>query len=289
MDADLIKAFIAIAECQSFTQAAQRLHLTQSAISKRIAQFESALGYRVFDRLGKRIMLTEAGTTLLPTTKETLATIEHALGALTDCTQGVSGRLRVATSHHIGVHRLPPLLKRYMSAHPNVQLDLHFLDSDQATLAIKRGEFDLAFITCNNTTNSPDTHTMEFHPIWDDPLQFVCGLSHPLANYKRPSLKHLEHYPALLPHAKTYTSHLVNQLFAQHQCALQVMTTTNHLDAIRALVGIGMGWSVLPTHLSSDQMVRLPLSRYSLNRQLGCIHLKARTLSKAAQAMLELV
>lgn len=111
MDLANLNAFIAIAETGSFSEAGERLHLTQPAVSKRIAGLEQQLGVRLFDRLGREIGLTQAGRALLPRAYQILNVLDDTRRALTNLSGEVSGRLTLATSHHIGLHRLPALLR----------------------------------------------------------------------------------------------------------------------------------------------------------------------------------
>ena len=132
MDLATLNAFIAIAELGSFSEAAIRLHLTQPAVSKRIASLEQQLRVRLFDRLGREVSLTEAGRALLPRAYQILNVLEDTRRALTNLNGEITGRLTLATSHHIGLHRLPPLLRAFTRAHPQVALDIQFLDSEVA-------------------------------------------------------------------------------------------------------------------------------------------------------------
>ena len=128
MDLANLSAFIAIAESGSFSGAAERLFLTQPAISKRIAGLEQQLDVRLFDRLGREVTLTEAGRALLPRAYQILNVLDDTRRALTNLNGAVSGRLTLATSHHIGLHRLPPLLRVFTRQYPAVALDIQFMD-----------------------------------------------------------------------------------------------------------------------------------------------------------------
>lgn len=108
MDLASLNAFIAIAETGSFSEAGERLHLTQPAVSKRIASLEQQLSVRLFDRLGREVSLTEAGRALLPRAYQILNVLDDTRRALSNLSGDISGRLTLATSHHIGLHRLPP-------------------------------------------------------------------------------------------------------------------------------------------------------------------------------------
>ena len=118
MDWASLAAFVAVAEHGGFSAAAGQLHLTQPAVSKRIAALEQSLQARLFDRLGRQVVLTEAGRALLPRARQMLAEAEAARRALQDLGQDIGGRLSLATSHHVGLHRLPALLRHFTALHP---------------------------------------------------------------------------------------------------------------------------------------------------------------------------
>lgn len=279
MDPLQLDAFLAIAETGSFSGAATRLHLTQPAVSKRIALLESHLDSKLFDRLGKRVALTPAGQGLLPHARRILQTVadaERAIGALGG---DVAGRLSIATSHHIGLHRLPPVLSEYSQRYPAVQLDLHFLDSEKALEAIANGEFDVGVVTLGERMTKPLVYT----PVWRDHLHFVAAVEHPLGQRDKLSLADLTTFQAILPDAATHTTQLVLALFEQAQQPLEISMATNHLDTIRMMVSIGLGWGVLPDSLIDASLVKLPLQHAPLERQLGAVYHGERSQSNAAQ------
>ena len=113
MDTNSLRTFITTAELESFSLAAEQLYLTQPAISKRIAALEEELGAKLFDRIGRHVSLTEAGRTLLQRARIILQEVEDSRRLISNLSGTVSGRLSIGTSHHIGLHRLPPVLRRY--------------------------------------------------------------------------------------------------------------------------------------------------------------------------------
>jgi DNA-binding transcriptional LysR family regulator len=136
MQINQINAFLAIAELESFSLAAEKLHVTQPAISKRIRQLESNLKVPLFDRIGKRSILTPNGRTFKPHAERILQELKSFRTGLSQ-QQGIpSGNLGFATSHHIGLHRLPQALRDFKILYPQVDLDLHFMDSEDACVAI---------------------------------------------------------------------------------------------------------------------------------------------------------
>ena len=283
MDTANLQTFITVAKLESFSQAAEQLYLTQPAISKRIAALESELDARLFDRIGRRVTLTEAGRTLLPRAQALLLEIEDSRRLISNLTGSVAGRLSLGTSHHIGLHRLPPVLRSYTASYPEVELDLHFMDSEQACQAVLSGDLELGIVTLPLTPIAE----LESEIIWPDPLSIVVGADHPLARQKTIKLARLADFPAILPAKGTYTREVLEQTFAPRELALHIGMTTNYLETIRMLVGIGLGWSVLPRNMLDHDLHALDVPGLSLSRQLGVVRHRARTLSNAAHAMIE--
>ena len=285
MDLANLNAFIAIAETGSFSLAGERLHLTQPAVSKRIAGLEQQLKVRLFDRLGREIGLTEAGRALLPRAYQILGVLDDTRRALTNLSGEISGRLTLATSHHIGLHRLPPLLRAFTRSPPEVALDIQFLDSEVAYEEVLHGRAELAVITLAPETRDPVRAVM----VWDDPLDFVAAPEHPLARSGSISLADVARHPAVFPGGNTFTHHIVRRLFEREGLTPNIGMSTNYLETIKMMVSIGIAWSVLPRTMLDDQVARLPLPGIQLDRQLGYILHSERTLSNAARAFMALL
>jgi DNA-binding transcriptional LysR family regulator len=283
MDTQQLHAFLAIAETESFSKAAEQLHLTQPAVSKRIACLEESLGCKLLDRIGRSTRLTEAGQALLPRAKKILYEFSDTHNALSKLSGSVQGTLKLATSHHIGLHHLPVILRHYTEQYPQVNLELVFLDSDKAYEAIQHGDAELAIITLAQHKPLAITHL----PLWQDKLCFVSAADHPLASNKHLLLQDLGKYPAILPDAETTTTKLIKSLMDSANIGLTLAMPTNYLETIKMMVSIGLGWSALPkTMLADKQLKTLEIPNIELIRTLGCIHHKDRSLSNAADALL---
>tara|TARA_B110000046_G_scaffold84384_1_gene92478 strand:- start:2581 stop:3489 length:909 start_codon:yes stop_codon:yes gene_type:complete len=284
MDNQNLKAFITVADCGSFSDAADRLYITQSAISKRIAQLELQIGKKLFDRIARQVSLTEAGIELLPRAQRILKEYENALQAINDLSGEATGTLRLAISHHLGLHRLPPILKQFAQQYPSVTLDIEFMDSEKAYEQVLHGESEVAVITLALDSH----HNINSKKIWNDPLRFICAVDHPLACLKRPKLDDLAKYPIILPGLNTYTGKIIQNLFEREGIPLKAPMSTNYLETISTMVEIGLGWSVLPETLVRGLHV-MPFEHISIERELGYIHHMKRSLSNAAVRFLELI
>jgi len=283
MDLQNLRAFALVAECGSFTVAAQKLHLTQPAVSKRIAQLEDELGTALFDRIGRTVRTTEAGAALLPHARAVQRELQAAEQSVRDLAGTVGGRLRLATSHHIGLHRLPPVLSYFNSTFPDVHLDLDFMDSEQAYELTLRGGVELAVVTLAPT---PVPHSIT-HPVWHDPLDFMIQAGHELARRQAVDLRELSRHPAILPGLNTYTGQIVKHLFDRRGLPVQVAIATNYLETIRMMAAVGLGWTVLPRSMQDPSLATLPVRNARIERTLGVVYHEGHSLSRAARAFID--
>jgi DNA-binding transcriptional LysR family regulator len=285
MDTQALAAFVAVAENNSFSRAAEQLHLTQPAISKRLATLEQQLNIRLFDRIGRSVTLTEAGWALLPHARQVLQELRDAQLSIQNLNGQVGGSLRMGISHHIGLHHLPPLLQQFCQTNPAVKCDIEFLDSEEAYERVAQGDVELGFITLAPENAS---HIEQF-TIWHDDLRVTVAKHHPLSKEKIVSLKQLSEYPTILPGLNTYTGQIIEKLFAEQKLPLDIIMATNYLETIKAMVSIGLGWSVLPTTLADENIHTLQIDGHKLSRQLGCVYHRNRSLSNAAKTFINML
>ena len=281
MDLANLKAFLAVAEHGSFSGASAQLFLTQPAISKRIATLESELDIALFDRIGRHVSLTQAGKALLPRAQQILREIEDSTRAIRNLSGEVSGLLSIGTSHHIGLHRLPPVLRAFTKTYPDVELDIHFMDSEEACRAVEHGDLEMAIVTLPLQASA----MLQTSVVWPDPMCVIVGRHHPLAHAQQLSLKQLSEHKAVLPARGTFTREIIEQVFIKHHVHVNITLSTNYLETIKMLVSVGLGWSVLPESMLSKDIKAIPTQSFKLKRELGLVWHKARTLSNAAQAL----
>jgi len=296
MDPQQLRAFLAVSEHESFSTAAQALGITQPAISKRIAALEADLDTHLFDRLGRQVRLTEAGNLLRPQAEDILQRITDVRQSLSVTPETVSGVLRLTTSHHIGLHRLAPVLRQFRKRFVGVQLDIRFEDSEVGYQRVRQGTGELAVVTLD-PRDQPD---LTSEVLWHDPLRFIQAPDSSTGqtttptkgtkNAPRVTLEELAQRPAILPGTGTYTGKLINELFARANLRPLVAMQTNYLETIRMLVAAGYGWSALPETMLGDdlQMLSGPSLRAPA-RQLGLVTHPRHTPSAAANAFIEVV
>lgn len=285
MDLAELKAFVAVAESGSFSEAAEQLFITQPAVSKRIAALEAELGSALFDRIGRSIQLTEAGTSLLPQSREILARIGDLKRTASNLNEHVTGGLNMATSHHIGLHRLPPALRQFTQRYPDVELSLEFLASEVACDAVLSGRLEMAIVTL---PDEPDSR-LSMLEIWTDPLCIVTSRDHLLTKQRSVTTKELVAYPALLPGPDTVTRTEVMHALGRQANNLNVRMTSNYLEVLKTLASIGLGWSALPKTMIDDSLSMVHVKKIEIKRRLGIVSHRQRTLSNAAQRMIKTI
>lgn len=286
MDIAALQAFLAVAETSSFSRAAERIYLTQPAISKRIAALEHTLGTALFDRIGRTVQLTEAGRALVERSRAILNDLEDAKRSLANLSGQIRGALSLATSHHIGLHRISQALKQFHARYPDVRLNLRFMDSEEACHAVVRGDLELAVVTLPPAP----IPQLRAELVWHDPLDIVVAPSHPLAQLSTAPLRVLLDHPAVLPGPGTYTREIILKALGSLRGKIRVDMTTNYLEVLKMLAAIGLGWTALPRTMIDEYLKVVQIKNMkTIQRSLGIVTHAKRTLSNAGEAMVKMV
>ena len=218
MNTTNLTTFVTVMNTGSISGAAEKLFITQPAVSKRIKNLEDEFNITLFDTVGRGIVPTQAASEMLPHAKRWLEDYENFKINLQHSKHIVSGKLVIGTSHHIGLHHLAPVLKHFIQAYPAVQLEVHFVDSETAHKAVLDGDLSLAFLTLPPVYDK----RLTYHTLWSDPLYFMTGTLSPLASKSNVTLEQLARYPAILPSANTFTSQITLAEFAKHLSLIHI-------------------------------------------------------------------
>jgi DNA-binding transcriptional LysR family regulator len=186
MTLEQLRIFVAVAERQHMTQAAQALNITQSAASAAIAALEARHDTRLFDRVGRGLALTEAGRAFLPEARAVLARATDAARLLDDLAGLKRGRIELFASQTVGAYWLPPRLAAFGHAHPGVELQLSIGNTAQVTEAVLSGAVELGFVE-----GAVEAPLLERRQVGADRLAMVATPDHPLAQAGRFALADL--------------------------------------------------------------------------------------------------
>jgi len=186
MTFEQLHAFIVVAETLSMTRAAERLHLTQPAVSAAIAELEERQATRLFDRVGRHLELTAAGKVFLPEARAVIDRLEEARRVFDDLAGLTRGAVRIAASQTVATYWLPRRMARFAASHPNLHLDLAVGNTTQAAALVLGGEADLAFVE-----GEVDEPLFARKVVARDRISLYVAASHPLAK-RRVTRKDLE-------------------------------------------------------------------------------------------------
>ena len=282
LSVESLQAFVAVVDTGAFSAAAERLHLTQPAISKRIHALETALERPLFERQGRRVRPTEVAARLIPEAREILARLRAIEQQLADLDSVVRGRIRLATSHHVALHRLPRPLAALRKHYPELELELAFMDSEAGIEAVMRGDADLALATLpEDLPNGAEART-----VWTDELVPVVARNR-APDAPLDTLDRLHAWPAILPPADSTTRRRINQALAAKRLHPTAAQESPYLEVIRMMIAAGLGIGFLPRTMATDDLSVLEWPATPITRHLGWVRHAGRYHSRALQALIE--
>ena len=288
IDSRQLRAFVALSRTGSFTLAAKELFLSQSAVSHSMKALETDVGCRLFDRMGKKVLLTQAGEGLLHHAEKILQEMVAARAALEQLGKWGVGRLRLGASPTACQYILPAVLRQFKESFPKCRITIEPGDTMEAIEAIRNKRIDLAI-----TLEPRNEEQFEFHPLFTDELAFLVGAMHPWAREGHVLGQEISKQSYVLYNKNSYTFRAVQEYFYQEDMVLNTVIELGSMDAIKELVKLGLGVGILAPwiaqkELQEGSLVCLPLGRRKLKRNWGVIHWRGRRLTLAEETFLGL-
>lgn len=288
LDSRQLRAFATLARTGSFTQSAKELFLTQSAISHSMKALEEDVGCLLLDRLGKSVVLTQAGEQLLHHTEKILTEMAAARAALQHLGKWGHSRLRLGASTTACQHILPPVLRELKSKHPQCLIAIEPDDAAEAEALLREGKIDMAF-----TLEPRPEERFEFRPIFTDDLEFFLEPSHPWAVAGRVERAEIPRQNYIIYSKASYTFRMVEHYFHAEDMVLNTVIEMGNMEAIKELVKLGLGIGILAPwaaqkELAEKSLVSLPLGRRKLRRTWGVLHWRGRRLSLIEETFIAL-
>ncbi len=233
---------------------------------------EEDLGCRLFDRLGKKILLSLAGEQLLPHAEEILKQMEKARTGVTKLSQWGQSRLRVCASTTACQYILPSVLRDFQKTFPKVQLSIEPGDTNYAVDLLDQKEID-----CAICLEPEREERFEFRPLFSDELLFLVGAEHPWAKQGRVERNDIPNQNYVLYNKGTYTFELIERYFRNEQVSLNTVIELRSMEAIKELVKVGIGISILAPWVAEKEIAdrslsAFPLGKRKLKRQWGVLH-----------------
>lgn len=239
MDMDQLANFQCVAETGNFTHAADRLGISQPALSRSIQRLEEELGQPLFDRKPRSVSLTDAGLLFQKRAEQILLIVEDTKAEI--CDDGQSGRIRVAAIPTIAPFFLPDLLRKFSDAYPKASLLVHEDTTDNLIRRCKQGELDVVILAL-----PVPTKYVEVEELFEEELSLVLPCDHPLTKKKHVRIADVEHYPfVLLDEAHCLSDHITS--FCRQRSVNPVaMERASQLAMVQELVSLSHGVSMIP-------------------------------------------
>jgi DNA-binding transcriptional LysR family regulator len=283
-----VEAFVAIAESGSFTRAAGALHITQTALTRRIQRLEAFLGVPLLERTTRSVVLTRLGADFLPQARRLLAELRGALVEIRETGKALRGDVTVACVPTVGVHYLPDVIRRYSALHP--QNRIRILDHSSTGVASAVLSREAEFGINMQSTVHPDLVST---PLATDRFVLVCRADHALARRRRLPWKRLEAEALILPGLQSGNRPFLDMALEQHGIALHAFYEVQRSSTAVGMVSRGVGVAVVPelaVRSQADPSLRvIPLVAPVVSRPLVLLERRNARLSPAGEALRDLV
>ena len=288
MNIDLFRTFITVTKLQNVTRASEEIHLTQPAVSKQIKLLEGNYGVKLFERINKKLILTEEGKLLLDYAQRIINLYNESLESLNEKDRQLKGMLKIVANLTLGVYILPKLIKPFCNIYPDLKIEMYLDNSEHITNAIKHGNANFGFIG-----RKPKDPLIVVHPFYQDKLKVVVGPGMELGK-KVLSWKELESLPFLQREKGSDIRATCEQWLSERDIKLKPKMELNNTEAIKSLVHYGMGFSILPW-CTIEHEVRTGLLRvvsvphFDFVHDYYICHLKGKMFSKPEKMFFEYV
>ena len=288
MDYDQLGSFLEVAKLQSFSRAAEKLFRTQPAISAQVRLLEQECGEKLFDRSGKKVLLTPAGEILLRYAEKLLALQKEALQTIAELNQTPRGKLYIGANEATCLYVLPKTFARFKQLYPLVQISIYRNFSHKILQKVQEGAVDLGIVTLPHTANN-----LEVIPVFRDEVQVVVPKNHPLAKNRSVTVEDIAHHPLILP--KTgHTRVVIDRLLRAYRDHVQISMELASVETIKKFVGAGLGISLISRtyvqpEVTAGVLKLIPLDGQKIYRELGLVYRRDRYLSLPAKVFIEVV
>jgi DNA-binding transcriptional LysR family regulator len=290
MDLNLrdIRAFIAVAQTGSFTQAATRLHLSQPALTVQIRRLEETLGLRLFDRNSRNVALTPTGREVLPLLQKSLHDMEHVLIDARALGSGASGTVRIACLPTFAASSLPELVRELKKAVPRVSFQVRDVVASMVNTLVLNEEADIGL-----TGGELDDPNLEVLHAGIDRLVVVCPKRHALAKRRRITLADLAATPLVLTAQGTSVRAVVDSAFAKARCVPEIACEPTYMMSAVAMVRAGLGVTILPASArevrAEPELAALPVDDPAFTRPIALIRKRGRTLPPVTETFVAML
>jgi DNA-binding transcriptional LysR family regulator len=283
LNLDYLQSFLIVIECGSFSAAAERLQLSQPAVSLQVRQLEKTLNATLIERIGRKARPTAAGVALLAHAQQINTAVASAVDAVTQHTSGTAGRVRLGTGATACIFLLPPILKALRTALPAVEITVTTGNTAEIAKAIEDNTIDIGLVTMPVSGRN-----FEISPVLNDEFVLIAPHDMPLPPRITPAV--LSAKPVLLFEPGGNTRRIADRWLARGSVSLKPLMSLGSVEAIKELVRAGLGCAILPgmavsTGANQRDMIVRPLSP-KLYRRLAVVIRRDKRLDRGLRTTL---
>ena len=289
MQIDSLKVFCDLAETESFTKAAQINNVTQSAVSQQISALERAFKSLLIERSKKKFRLTREGQVLYDYSKQIIQTYESLHSRLQELKDIISGTIRVATIYSIGLHDLPPYIKRFMKSYPTVNIHVEYRRANQVYEDVLSNVVDLGLVAYPVRDSK-----LEIVPLRKEPLVLITHPQHPFAKQKGIKLKALAGQKVISFEPDIPTRKALDKILKEHDVEVNHVMEFDNVETVKRAVEIDAGISIVPQGTVTQEIAKQTLIAVNIEdgefyRPLAAIFKKNKVLSPAMKQFLAIL
>jgi DNA-binding transcriptional LysR family regulator len=288
VDVRSLKIFLTVAKHLNFTFAGQEVNLSQPGVSVRIRQLETELGVKLFEQLGKRVGLTEAGSLLIPYARSAIGAIEDASHAIEELQGLERGSLRIGASTTPGMYLIPKTIANFKARYPKIEIQLGIKDTRRVEEGVARNEFDFGFVGGHLAGDEVQVHR------WlTDQLVLVVSPAHPLARKKSIKPDNLLNEKFILREQGSATRATIVRHLEQSNLSVETVMEMENPESIKKAVQNGLGIAFISTfavetELKAKTLVAIPVRGIDIGRELKIVYRKDKHLGRAARTFISM-
>jgi len=289
MQIESLKVFCDLADTESFTKAAQINDVTQSAVSQQISSLERAFKSLLIERSKKKFRLTREGQVLYEYSKQVIATYDALHSKLQEIKDIISGTIRVATIYSIGLHDLPPYLKRFLKGYPTVNVHVEYRRANQVYEDVIGNVVDLGLVAYPQRDPK-----LEVCPLRKDPLVLIVHPQHPFAKSKSVRVKSLGGQKFIGFEPDIPTRKAIDRLLKENSVQVEHVMEFDNIETVKRAVEIDAGVAIVPQGTVIQEVAKQTLAQLNLEdgdffRPLAAIYKKSKVLSPAMKQFLAIL
>jgi len=289
MQIESLKVFCDLAETESFTKAAQINAVTQSAVSQQISALERTFKSLLIERSKKKFRLTREGQTLYEYSKQIIQTYESLHSKLQELKDIISGTIRVATIYSIGLHDLPPYVKKFMKSYPTVNIHVEYRRANQVYEDVLGNVVDLGLVAY-----PAKDAKLEIIPLRKEPLVLITHPHHPFAKQKSVKLKALAGQKVIGFEPDIPTRKALDKILKEYDVEVKHVMEFDNVETVKRAVEIDAGISIVPQgtviqEINKQTLVAVPIEDGDFFRPLAAIYKKNKVLSPAMKQFLSIL